>query len=476
MTSISSDIIEQWRTLKGQEALEFYFGNILSLAVEMLQEKKLPDDLKNKDWACLVSLMGFSPETTVLVAAAIRPKLLHVITSDESIQNYDLAHKYLIDNKIMKPHQIRINSIRPDNPRQIYDVVTDAIRSSNSACSLVDVTGGKKIMSATAGQAAWEMNVPLCYVDGQYDSVIRRPVPGTEKLILLLDPSQIRPRNARQTSVTAWKMRQFHQAKDLFTTSLNLNQEHHLEDIAIPLCRAFAALMDFRLPEVELAVEELEHVASRPYLADIAARLNLHRTINAFKHDPLLRQAPTRVAAFLSLADVYAEQRRHDFASLLAYRALEASIQEGLRLKAGGNFDTGTPNWGLLGIPEAELEVRYCEMSKKIDSSSEQEKHLPRKLGLVNGFCILSLTDPDLVSRIFHTDNRLEAAIRKVRDISSTRNCSILAHGTTTLGEKEFKDIADLARKISRAVMPDERIDQLVSDLRPPAIEELIYV
>src|SRR5262249_43970877 len=54
-----------------------------------------------------------------------------------------------------------------------------------------DITGGKKVMSATAALAAWQLDLPLCYIDSDFDPELRQPVPGTENLLLLSNPTTL---------------------------------------------------------------------------------------------------------------------------------------------------------------------------------------------------------------------------------------------------------------------------------------------
>lgn len=473
MAVISPEFIAEWGNLQGKSAVDFCFKKILPGSVKAIQKKGLPAEVAGVDWDCLVSLMGFSPETTILAASAIRPKSLVIVTSADTAENYDRAMKYLNTHKILKPHQIKYCCVNPASPRDIYDKITSAIKEIDPGSNrnvMVDVTGGKKIMSATAGQVGWELNAPLCYIDGEYNSTIRRPVPGTEQIIMLVNPSMERGRNARREALNTWKMRQFRRAEELFRESLRLNKDHLIEEIAIPLCHVFTALSDFKLNNLAVAADKLKKIASREYLGEIVQALNLNQTIEAFNNDPLLEKASTRTAAFLALADSYAGQQRYDFAVMLAYRALESAIQEGLRLAAGGVFDTGKPQWDKFNIQVDELQQEYIKLSKKVDKNSKIENALPHKLGLVNGFCILTLLDKNFVPSIFQTDTI--HAVRWVRGTTDTRNSSILAHGSDTLGEKEYNDIAALAKKIAGVIMADHDFIKLVSDLCPPKLEQ----
>lgn len=474
-SNIPQNLIQEWLALKGKEATAFYFEHILESVVASLKER-CPEEIRNANCDCLVSLMGFSPETTVLAAAAVRPKRLYVVTGEKTEENYDLAHQFLVKHHILKHSQIRLESIHPDHPSEIYEAI-DSITSSHHC--MVDVTGGKKIMSATAGQVAWEKAAQLCYIDGDYDPVLRRPWPGSERIVLLLNPSQERGRKLRERALEAWKMRLFQPAVRLFMDSQDINKDHGLEEIAIPLCKAFAAQRDFKLPELEAAVEDLKKISERPYVSGIVKSLKLDQTLAAFQSDPGMKLAQTRIAAFLAMAETYAEQQRHDFASLLAYRAIEAAVQEGLRQKSStGEFDMNAPPWNSLNLSDENLKHRYCELSREIDSSEKQEQALPGRLGLMSGFCVLAILDETLVPRLFPTTNTnvkptlVSVAVRKVQEVADMRNRSILAHGAKTLGRDDYQQIFQLAKRIATVVLEAVDIEALLAGFLPPKLEE----
>lgn len=478
MHSISELLINQWKEMKGELALSFYFENILPLVVTNIQEraKHAYAGEPPGQWDSLVSLMGYSPETTVIATAAVRPrKRLIMVTSDNTLPHYDLVLGTLTRMGILKPHQIQHEVITPDDPRQIYDAVTSSIQKTQGN-TLVDVTGGKKIMSATAAQAAWELNARLCYIDGDYDPVLRRPTPGSERLIVLFDPSQERGRQARSTALQAWKMHQYTHAAELFRISMNQNHEHHLEELAIPLSKTYAALSDFRLATVSQHVEELEEVAMRPYLARLLNNTGIAECLDVLSQDPLLEKTTTRIAAFLSLASSYADQHRFDFASLLAYRAMEASVEDSLRKSGSGDFNPSAANYDALGVDIADLQHRYASLSCKTDSRSEMEQMLPRRLGLMNGFCILILLNPKLVQNIFPDAPNIDIvdAVKRVRGISDIRNRSILAHGTTSLTFDDYGRISELAHSLANALYPGGGISDLKGKLRPPKLDILL--
>ena len=92
------------------------------------------------------------------------------------------------------------------------------------------------------------------------------------------------------------------------------------------------------------------------------------------------RQAVT--AAFLELAEIYRRQERHDFASLVSYRAMEAIVETGL-LTVNSRFQMNQPDYGLLG----DVAALEAEAHALLDRSPRRP--LPPKVGLEAGFALL---------------------------------------------------------------------------------------
>ncbi len=129
------------------------------------------------------------------------------------------------------------------------------------------------------------------------------------------------------------------------------------------------------------------------------------------------------------------------------------------------------PDYASLGIAAGELADRYRKLSLAVDGEDDAESRLPRRLGLLNGFCILALVDPAFQVATCPGMPDLASAAHHVRSIGGIRNRSILAHGTATLGPREFEKIRFQAQLVAEVVMPEMSMRTLVTDLTPPALE-----
>ncbi len=465
----SSLFIKKWLKFppNSPQAQTYYFQNILPGIVEKLAEK-------TRDNKCnvLISLMGFSPETTILSTVSMKPEKLIVITGENTIDHYDLVFEFLHEYKILKPSQMSLETIDICNLKNIYDVVQKVSEESNV---FVDITGGKKIMSAAAAQAAWEFDATLCYIEGEYNPKLRRPKPGTESLIKLDNPSLEKAKKQRDKGIEAWEMRNFSLAEERFRRSKTLNREHLFEDAIIPLCRFYELLYNFDFSKMQNVLDELVALEKTTYMKEILDKLNIAACISVFCGDIALEKIENRIAVFLSMAQEYANQQRFDFAGLLSYRAIEALIGEGLNITSEqGFFDTANPNYALISEDVDKLEKDFSDLWNEVTKGKAANFKLPKKVSLADGFALLLVSDTDKFIKVFDNDTMSPAyVLKRVAGISSCRNQSILAHGNNALGEKQFTDIFKLAEHLAEIIFGEE-ICQLTVAVSPPSLRELV--
>lgn len=470
LINLNAEVLEKWKELKdinSARALEYYFESILpSVADSFIRNN-------HKEYQCdtLVSLMGFSPETTALTASALRPAKLIVITGANTLNNYDLVVNFLVMRKVLKHHQIRLEEIDVSDLDDIYNVVSKCILNKECSNVIIDITGGKKIMSASAAQAAWEIDAPLCYVEGDYDPELRRPHIGTERLAVLKNPSIEKARQARRDALIAWNMRQFSLAKDLFVKSRNLNSLHNFEEIAIPLCEMYDALYNFDLELFRENHHKICILSKCDYLVATIRTLGIDALLKVFTDDLCFSQPINKIAVFLSISNEYASLNRFDFAALLSYRALEAITSYGLNLIGNNSFDPSKPDYAQLTQNVDDFEQRYFNFRKKINKNDKCDSSLPYKIGFMDGVTILAILKPEFVFRIYSEESlKLEQIVSRIRGISDSRNQSILAHGVASLGKDKYIKINELASKFALSMFGDELID-MISAMSPPKLE-----
>lgn len=329
-------------------------------------------------------------------------------------------------------------------------------------------------MSAAAAQAAWELNASLCYIEGKYDPQIRRPHPGSEKLVVLENPSQEKARFQRSKGIDAWNLRNFSTAENYFLQSKRLLTDHRFEDLAIPLCRFFQSLYKFDENNMRENIDSIKEVCEHIAMKDTINRININKIIEIFSVDQCLDKPNLRIALFLSLAREYSQQERYDFAGLLSYRAIEALVIEGLRIIARGknisnDFNPSNPDYSMLTNDLPDLKARLGELWKKNPALMQS---LPERVSLANGFALLLTLDQQRYLNLFKGRSINAAyALNKLSGICSVRNNSILAHGNHALGKDGFESIFSTAMGLFNIVFEDDCVDKAMNNIAPPSFE-----
>lgn len=180
--------IQEWLSLSSQglfiEAKDLYFNflfdNIINRFVNNTSEK----------YKCevLFSVLGYTPEPIILTQRALSPQVHIIFTtrkdyeSDTEIVSY--LEKFLTSN-------FKIINLNDDEFITVYEALKAQMNLYPSKKYIIDITGGKKSMVASAAIFGRDYNCDIVYVDyDEYIPELRRPMPGTEKLKVVYSSPQ----------------------------------------------------------------------------------------------------------------------------------------------------------------------------------------------------------------------------------------------------------------------------------------------
>ena len=181
--------IRQWLDLskggKAKEAKDFYYENLFDTVIERF-EKNNQQVISGSSVDVLISILGFSPEPIVLGAKLLKPKT-HIIIHDAGVslneENNRIISKYLENYKFVELHD--------ETFACLYDTLKEQLSITPAQHCVINITGGKKSMSASAGIFARDFFCDLIYVDyNKYDPSTRRPEPGSEFLYFGYSPQR----------------------------------------------------------------------------------------------------------------------------------------------------------------------------------------------------------------------------------------------------------------------------------------------
>lgn len=414
----------------------------------------------------LVSLSGFSPETTLLAFEFVRPQQLMIISSENVSDKIDVIYDKLHGR--LKPTQIQFRLCDPADPLGIYDIVKKAVRpqpGQRAVSAIIDITGGKKVMSASAALAASQLNLQMCYVNGEFDAEMRVAVPGTEHLRVLANPTSLfgdqdmdAAKEMFRSGVYAGAQVRFAELSKSMSEPV---QARFLCDLAelyqawcdldtASLCRLAASIREKLLdPRLRLLAETRDRLADQLGFVERLAELD----------------GAALLLTFFLLGEHYQAMGRLDFAALMFYRTIEQSLAERLVRNYGG-FDLEKPNYALLCPDQEELRQRYLVAIRKISPGNNQET-LPWRVGLLDATLLLHVIGDEMLSAADIRDLR---GVNHVQQLVATRNRSVLAHGVELVTRDQCDVLRGRALRNLRAFWtlhhPEENVDERIGTLR----------
>jgi len=464
---ISNEYLRIRREVGIVEAKVFYFKMIMPLLRPWLEKRKEHQPLRKQHYSTLVSLMGYSPETTVHSTVVLRPAKLVVVYNDLVAPSAEPALDYLKAEGIISHFNLTLIEVDAFDPVDIYERILAQMPSSDHM--IFDITGGTKIMSATAGALAWEKGLSLCYLNGNWDP--QKGAAGLQQateLVVYTNPSRSRGYRYRQEALRNYERGNFISAREGFRESVKLISESDFDQLGVSLCDCYCALVDFDRVSLINKIEKLEETLAiggvrRLYEHHIQFDSHLN-ALRAFAEDPINLMATS--AAFTILARSYAKQGRFDLAGLLSYRSMERFVEMGLQAVAP-RFKLDKPDWALLTTDVSQLRIDYANLT------GNKQAVLPEKVTLVAGMFVLAVLDSDLGQRFRGTTNHIAAFT--LSKLATMRNRSYLAHGVNNLTEADYLHLSEGAMDLAKAILKDQHaeFEVLCSQLRPVALRQL---
>jgi CRISPR-associated protein (TIGR02710 family) len=450
-----------------EQATAFKLAEMLPAIVDHARRNSQVREWPSVD--LLVSLSGFSPATTVLAYELLKPRALFILSSEGTDRSIDVIHQYVVQPGRLAPRQFGHKVCDGTDPYEIYRRVKEELEPARPGVerpsAMIDITGGKKVMSAAAGLAAWRLDLRLCYLDGDYDPDLQQPRPGSERLLILENPTTLFGDDEMGAALQTFRSGTYAEAQARFGQLADSISEPRRARFLRDLAGVYQAFSDFDLENLPPRIGR-----ARRSLADVGFgvdQLTAERIRQQFAHledlagrGDLLRFLPS----FFVLGQHYHELRRLDFAALLYYRTAEGCFQQRLALGYSG-FDCGDADYARLPVPEDELRVRVNQVYQRLHRATVTA--LPTKLGFFDAAVVLHALDDEMLRRISITDER---GLSHLSELSEARNKSLLAHGDRRVTDGQVTRLAGEVRAILRALwrlhQPSEDIDQLCDTLR----------
>ena len=451
-----------------EQATAYRFAEMLPQVILRAQRNSSAGGRPRVD--LLVSLSGFSPATTILAYELLRPKQLFVISSEGTDHSIDVIHDYVVRPDRLAARHFNHEPCDGTDPLSIYQEVKKRVAPDRAAArpasAIIDITGGKKVMSAAAALVAWRLNLRLCYVDSRYDPEMRQPFPGTERLLIVDNPATLFREDETQAALETFRSGAFAAAQERFARLAESVPEPGHARFLRDLAGLYQAYSDFDLENLQTWIDRTRRSLEDPQskVAGLAAgrvRHQLGYLEDLAGRGEFIRFLPN----FFVLGQHYQELRRLDFAALLYYRTAEGCFAERLKLGYAG-FDCGRPDYGRLPLPEDQVLATFNLIRTKLGLPAAAS--LPQKIGFVDAAIILHALDDRMLRRLKITNDR---GLSHLAQLTEGRNMSLLAHGQQRVTTDQCKHLEGQARQILRALWelhgpPGENIHEVCEGLR----------
>jgi CRISPR-associated protein (TIGR02710 family) len=418
----------------------------------------------------LISLSGFSPLTTILTYEILQPRRLLILSSSDAVDSINVINKHVYERRRMRYSDATYRTCNPTDPLQIYRIIKgelDRMRGpgGDSPYAVIDITGGRKVMSAAAALAAWQLRLDLCYIDSTYDPVTRRAIPGSDRLLLLDNPTSLFGEQEMHAALQTFNSGAFAEAQrryDELASSIAEPGRARLMKVVADLYRAWCDLdltaLAACIEAVEAALDQGRGLLSEDSVKQLEGQLDF---LGKLQHGD--RQA--LLVCFFVLGMHYREVGRHDFAALLFYRTIEGCLAHRLESLAAG-FTCDAPDYTLLTPDPASLGVA-CQAVLRSIGRANASASLPPVIGLIWGAVLLTALDDELVAA---TGLKGAKALSHLDRLIKARNKSVLAHGELPVSGEQSKEFQAKAQLVLRAFWrlngPGDRVDELCATLR----------
>lgn len=483
-----AELLAQWERIKageesygegepGAQAREFYQKHLEGLGLERMRAQYI-EDHPGVQIDTLVSMVGLSPATSITAACVLRPKRLVLIHTLGSKDGLNAIMKTLIgQTQLMAYDQITARLCEASDPVHIYEVIRSALAESRELTGseqshdAIDITGGKKVMSAASALVAWQLGLEICYTDSHFCRETKTPTPGSERFVHLGNPLTIFGEQEIQVATELFNGGNHTAAAEQFE---RLSQRIRTSDHA-RFCATLSRLysdwcaFSFDLLEEHITRLSADLEAGRTTIS-VEQSVRLHKQFDYLRSlgDKNARIDPERLLVnFIVLADHYHTHQHRDFAAMLYYRAFEAAAQ--CRLLREHNIDAGAPDLASL---TDEQRARFEEVAREVFNIEPDSPFIcPPKFGFMMVMILLFALDHDTQAPIMK-----RATLGSIKDLkgllstSQVRNASILAHGHAPIPQKDLNALIFKSTRfvglVWNEIYPEEPFERVCTDLR----------
>jgi len=427
----------------GQDPRTLYQKMIWPILLDFWKKSPVVEP-QNFQFDVSIHTLGTSPEATTLAILGTRSSEVYVIHTPET-------RKYLEQIKRDVELELYPIEIEKNDVVTIYKKIKEVVERNIGKTVALDMTSGTKAMSAGMASGGFFFrrffqNMRVVYVDNdEYDEELRRPVAGSEKLVILPSPHEVLGDVDAFFALEHYSKGEFYEAQRYFRETTKKTKDNRY-DVLADICVMYHAWYSL---DIETAFKKSRRIVEE-LQTDTWLNHPLGKYRGFFETQSKILEAIKRLleekdytrnkfGVFALAKTLLKKSEKHEMhgetilTALCAYRALELLLQERLSLY---NL---TPDMSLTG--EDKIAIKR-EMSKILQKPEDQVE-IHDKLGLFEIAILLIVRKDVYLQEIFDQE--------KLKTLSlalQSRNSSLLIHGFDFPKENQVKYIKECARKL----------------------------
>jgi hypothetical protein len=189
-----SELTNEWIKLLQEKqedaAFKLYCKSIIPYLLPHLKKEFKTEYKQDNKYNCLISLLGFTPETSILAYQFCEPDTFIVLYTQESSKFLGDVVTY---SQVPMPSFYHEKVIELASNKGVYQALEAALqRVPTGSRVAIDLTGGKKIMSGALAVAAGMLDIDLIYIDYRsYMPEFRKPKPESSYIHLVTNPMKL---------------------------------------------------------------------------------------------------------------------------------------------------------------------------------------------------------------------------------------------------------------------------------------------
>lgn len=451
--------------LQRKSAEDYYKNELMPVLIEYFLQENKPDTKCD----ALVLTLGTSYEPLVFSILALKPEKVFILCTDKSLHLLD----DVIEFTKLRPSQYTATKIDPENPLQLYQEIKNIYEKWERPKNIyVDFTGGTKSMAAGCAMAGSAINAKLVYISSEYIESLRKPKPGTERLIFIEDPYTVFGDLDREKAISLFNSMDYLSAFRIFD---ELDHRMNTKDYGALkyLSKAYDSWDNLDINgaidnltkciEITIIVEKLnKNFILSKYKDKLCRQLEIlkvlqeiHSNENSNKHKAVIfNNIGYLIANLYQNAKRREKQEKYEMASLLLYRILEVIEQK--RLWNYG-VDTADADYSNLSMDKDSLLSKVNNIRSKIHGFSKCDA-LDSKISLLAGFILLAALNDEII-RAKKPGKEIDL-LNRLRSKVEVRNNSIFAHGYEFIDNKKYSEFKELVDEYLNKLCELEKINK----------------